>query len=193
MTIEENPFEHILYEFSMYLQASIIRCNVQFVTNSLEDSRMVHLRNLAYFFCSKRDNMKNYFHYSDFIDERIENEVEHDLYNKIQNVTSNSTCHLLKGRLNKSLKSDTMQFEQDVLPIFVNLIKNYIQRLNENVKDGFLKEWNSDEIQKRSSEIMKTIQEYESAKKNTNVFDMSNTVGTATTSSYFVFCNEQWE
>ena len=53
--IETNPFDHILYEFSMYLQASALISTEQFINNLLVDSRVVHMRNLAYFFCSDND------------------------------------------------------------------------------------------------------------------------------------------
>ena len=55
MANEENPFDHILYEFSTYLQAFLIRCDSQLITNFQVDSRLVHLRNLAYFFDKKKN------------------------------------------------------------------------------------------------------------------------------------------
>lgn len=157
MTIEENPFDHILYELSMYLQASTIRSNDQFFTNLLIDSRMVHMRNLAYFFCSDKDRKRSYLHYSDYIDRRVEIEIDHDTFTEIQKVTSNSTCHLMKGRLNRHFKIETASFEQRMLHLFVPLINSFIHELNENVCNSFSTSWAVNEIQDHAMSIMHII------------------------------------
>lgn len=163
MAIEENPFDHILYEFEMYLHASLIRCNDQFVTNLLIDSRMVHLRNIAYFFCTEQDRDKKYMHYSTYINGSIPKEVDHELYHEVQRITSNATCHMQKGRLDKDTKEETQKFEQTYFGLFVSLIKNYLFRLNESVSTNYLAAWNDKQIQLRSNEIMKTIHKYKTA------------------------------
>lgn len=114
--IETNPFDHILYEFSMYLQASLLISNNQFINNLLVDSRMVHMRNLAYFFCEKKNNGKSFLHYSTYIENDLSDEIDDDLFDDIQRITSNSTCHLLRGRFNEKFKKETALFEQEVFP-----------------------------------------------------------------------------
>ena len=53
--IEENPFNHVLYEFSMYISTMFLDTNDQMRINLQIDSHLVHLRNLAYFFDKKGD------------------------------------------------------------------------------------------------------------------------------------------
>ncbi len=161
MAIEENPFDHILYEFSMYLQASLIRCNVQFITNLLIDSRLVHMRNLAYFFCSGNERSKKYLHYSMFICETLPQEIDHDLFTEIQTVTSNSTCHLLKGRLKKSFKQETALLEQRVFSVFVSLIKGFLLELDKNVCTDYASAWADEQIQRNAAGVMELIRSYE--------------------------------
>ena len=55
MAIEENPFDHILYEFSMYLLSYPIDTGISALNNLKVDSHLVHLRNLAYFFDKKKN------------------------------------------------------------------------------------------------------------------------------------------
>lgn len=163
MAIEKNHFDHILYEFEMYLHASLIRCNVQFVTNLLIDSRMVHLRNIAYFFCSEQDRKKKYLHYSMFTQGQIPLEINHELYTRIQDVASNSTCHLMKGRLKKTFKDETKRFEQEVFPIVVSKIKRFILELDNSIRSDYAPAWADKQIRLRSKEIIKTIHQYETA------------------------------
>ena len=100
MAIENNPFVHILYEFSMYLQATICCSDEQFINNLLIDSRMVHLRNIIYFFSPKYENNHRYMHYARFITTRLPREVDHSLLKDTERICSNATCHLQNGRLN---------------------------------------------------------------------------------------------
>ncbi len=165
MAIEENPFNHILYEFSMYLQASLIQCNVQFVTNLLVDSRLVHMRNLAYFFCSGKEQSKKYFHYSMFIKEKIPQEIDRGLFTEIQTVTSNSTCHLLRGRLKGSFKQETALLEQRVFPILVSLIKAFLDGLDDNVCSNYADAWADEQIQRDAAGVMEVIQNCELSRK----------------------------
>lgn len=168
MAIEKNPFDHILYEFSMYLQASLIRCNDQFITNLLIDSRMVHTRNLAYFFCLNKKS-KSYLHYSMYISKLLPQAIDHKLSKEIETVTSNSTCHLLKGRLKESFKKETYEFEQRILPLFVSLIKAFISELNKNVCPDYATAWADTQIQKNAADVLDLIQRYETAGVNNTV------------------------
>lgn len=161
MVIEENPFDHILYEFSMYLKASLMRCSDQFIINLMVDSRLVHMRNLAYFFCEQSQRDKKYLHYSMYISGKKVREVDQALFKEVQKITSNATCHLLKGRLNDSFKQETLLFEQRVFPIFVSMIKDFILELDRNINPTFKSNWENEIIQVRAKELKQLIQNYE--------------------------------
>ena len=158
--IETNPFEHILYEFSMYLHASVIQSSNQFETNLLVDSCMVHMRNLAYFFYSESKG-KKYFHYFDYIAKKLPSEISHDLFGEIQHIASNSTCHLLKGRLDKAFKDETASLERLVFPIMTSLIKNFIIEAKDNVRPEYLLQWQNKKIQKNVRGLEQLISEIE--------------------------------
>lgn len=155
--IETNPFDHIMYEFLMYVQASICQSTEQFVTNLLVDSRMVHMRNIAYFFCSKKDRRKKDLHYSTYILERLPNEIDHELLNTIQRIASNSTCHLLKGRFSEAFKHETAVLEQTVFPILITLIKNFLEAARESVRPEYEILWQDNQIQENVSYLEKMI------------------------------------
>ena len=146
--IETNPFDHILYEFSMYLHTYVFNSTEQLITNLLIDSRMVHMRNLAYFFCSDNDKRKGYIHYTNYIKGRLSNEIDHALFSTIQRITSNSTCHLLKGRLGGTFKQETAQFDKMVFPKLVLLIKEFVTSVSsEAIREEYRDQWENEQIQ----------------------------------------------
>lgn len=162
--IETNPFDHILYEFSMYLQASAFISTEQFINNLLVDSRMVHMRNLAYFFCSDNDKGKGYLHYTDYIKDRLPDEVDHVLFGKIQRITSNSTCHLLKGRFSETFKQETAQFEQMVFPKLLLLIKEFVSAASsESIRGECRNQWENEQIQVNAAYVMDLVTRIEKA------------------------------
>lgn len=161
MSIEENPFNHVLYEFSMYLQTLMYSSNDQFIINLMVDSRMLHMRNIAYFFSSERDRAKNYLHYSMFINNPISQEIEHELFSKIQRITSNSACHLLKGRIQKTFKQEVMEFEKETSPIIVLLIKSFLDELNSDIRDEYKADWEDSNICEGAKELKFLINKYE--------------------------------
>ena len=156
--IETNPFDHILYEFSMYLQASVLISTEQFINNLLVDSRMVHMRNLAYFFCSDNDKGKGYLHYTAYIKDRLADEIDHELFSNIQRITSNSTCHLLKGRFSENFKQETAQFEQMVFPKLSMLIKEFVSfASSERIREECRNQWENEQIQLNAVYVMDLI------------------------------------
>ena len=161
MAIEENPFNHILYEFSMYLQASTLRSDDQFITNLLVDSRMVHMRNLAYFFSSVDDRNKNYLHCSMYIISGIPQGIDRSLFSEVQRITSNSTCHLLKGRLKESFKHEASLFEQRVFPAFVSLIKCFILEMDKEPCSEYASAWADKQIQDSVNGVLELIHNFE--------------------------------
>lgn len=156
--IETNPFDHILYEFSMYLQASILISSEQFINNLLVDSRMVHFRNLAYFFSSEKDKGKGYLHYTTYMTEDFPETITHELFTEIQRITSNSTCHLLKGRFSETFKEETTRFEQSVFPRMLLLIKKFLSSASDNhIRDEYKDYWENGQIQENAKYIEEFI------------------------------------
>ena len=145
----------------MYIQASCFQSNNQFVINLCVDSRMVHMRNLAYFFCPEKTKGKKYLCYTDFILRRLSNEISGELFDEIQRITSNATCHLLKGRFSESFKNETAVFEQTVFPIFVNLIKDFITMEKDNVCPKYLAHWRNNIIQENMYYLIQLISSLE--------------------------------
>ena len=160
--IETNPFDHILYEFSMYLQASVLISTEQFINNLLVDSRMVHMRNLAYFFCSDNDKGKGYLHYTAYIKDRLADEIDHELFSSVQRITSNSTYHLLKGRFSETFKQETAQFEQLVFPKLLLVIKEFISSASsESIRGECRNQWKNEQIQVNATYVMNLISHIE--------------------------------
>lgn len=129
MAIEENPFDHVLYEFKMYLLTAQAQSDIPFLRNLLVDSRMVHTRNLAYFFGPTQQS-KKYLHYSVFTSMPVMPGVDKGLFDEIQRVTSNSTCHLLKGRISSTFKQDALTLENQWFPILSASIRSFIESMD---------------------------------------------------------------
>lgn len=165
-----KPVNHILYEFSMYLQTLLYRTDNQFVTNLMVDSRMVHMRNIAYFFSSAKAKNKKYLHYFMYINRALPQEINHDLFTEIQKYTSNSTCHLLIGRLKDSFKQETALFEQRAFPLFVSMINSFLNDLNTNISPDFASAWADERIQRNADGTMDLIRTCEQISKESPVF-----------------------
>ena len=169
--IETNPFNHILYEFSMYLRASILVSSEQFINNLLVDSRIVHLRNIAYFFCSERDKGKSYLHYTTYITEVFPEAIAHELFTEIQRITSNSNCHLQKGRFSETFKEETARFEKTVFPRNLFLIKKFLASASsDHIRDEYKDYWGNEQIQENAKFITELIAEIEGSLLKPNKF-----------------------
>lgn len=159
MVIEENPFDHILYEFSMYLQDYLLRCDEQYITNLLVDSRLVHLRNLAYFF----DKKKNCdIHASVYVKHPESCLVESKQLSEIYHITNCAACHMSFERLKPDFKQKTLDYENRALRTLVPLIKNYLSLLTTDLKSEFLGFWKDERIQQNLTNILKLIRDFES-------------------------------
>lgn len=154
MTIEENPFDHILYEFSTYLQASLIRCDTQFITNFQVDSRLVHLRNLAYFF----DKKKNCdIHASVYIEHPDSCLVESKHFGDIYHITNCAACHMSFERLKPDFKQKTLNCEKQAFRKLVPLIQQYLVLLDTDLKPEYEVLWNNGRIQAEAEAIKQTV------------------------------------
>ena len=159
MAIEENPFDHILYEFSTYLQAFLVRCESQLITNFQVDSRLVHLRNLAYFF----DKKKNCdIHASVYVEHPESCLVESKHFSDIYHITNCAACHMSLERLKPDFKKKTLDCENQAFRELVPLIRQYLYLLDTDLKAEYTTLWDDETIQRHSSELINLIHIYES-------------------------------
>ncbi len=156
VAIEENPFDHILYEFSMYLHASLIHCNVQLVTNVLVDSRLVHLRNLAYFF----DKKKNCdIHASVYVESPESCLVESKDLGDIYHITNCAACHMSFERLKPDFKQKTLDCEKYAFKEMVPLMDRYLDLLDTSIKPEYSDLWKDKMIQSEAIAIRRRVVE----------------------------------
>ena len=154
MAIEENPFDHILYEFSTYLQAFLIRCDSQLITNFQVDSRLVHLRNLAYFF----DKKKNCdIHASVYVEHPESCLVETKNFSNVYHITNCAACHMSFERLKPDFKQRTLDCENQAFRELVPLIREYLYLLDTDLKPEYEAFWNDARIQALAKEIKQRV------------------------------------
>lgn len=154
MTIEENPFDHILYEFLTYLQACSIRCDTQLITNFQVDSRLVHLRNLAYFF----DRKKNCdIHASVYVKHPESCLVESKKLGYIYHITNCAACHMSFERLKPDFKQKTLDSEKQAYNELIPLIRQYLFLLDNDLKQEYEAYWNDTRIQAEATAIKQKV------------------------------------
>lgn len=154
MAIEENPFDHILYEFSMYLQATCSSCDDQFITNLIVDSRLVHLRNLAYFFDKKKHCD---IHATVYVKHPERCLIEPELLGDIYKKTNCAACHMSFERLKPDFKRNTLLCEKQAFEMLTPLIKEYLHLLDTDLKPEFISFWNDSRIQTEVKAIKQRI------------------------------------
>ena len=154
MAIEENPFDHILYEFSTYLQAFLIRCDSQLITNFQVDSRLIHLRNLAYFF----DKKKNCdIHASVYVEHPESCLVETKNLSNVYHITNCAACHMSFERLKPDFKQRSLDCENQAFREMVPLIRQYLVLLDTDLKPEYEAFWNDARIQALVEEIKQRV------------------------------------
>ena len=155
MAFEENPFEHILYEFSMYLDTSLHQSDNQFITNLLVDSRLVHLRNLAYFFDKKRHYD---IHASVYVNSPESCLIETSQLREIYYRTNCAACHMSLERQKPNFKQKTAECERQAFKMLVPYIKSYLNLLDIDLKPEFSAFWNDKRTQAEALAIrQKTV------------------------------------
>ena len=154
MVIEENPFEHILYEFSTYLQAFLLRCDSQLITNLQVDSRLIHLRNLAYFF----DKKKNCdIHASVYVEHPESCLVESKHLRDIFHFTNCAACHMSFERLKPDFKQRTLDCENHAFLELIPLIRQYLFLLETDIKPEYKAFWEDARIQAEAETIRQKV------------------------------------
>lgn len=154
MVIEENPFNHILYEFSMYLQAYLLQCDSQLITNFQVDSRLVHLRNLAYFF----DKKKNCdLHASVYVVHPESCLIDTKQLSNIYHFTNCAACHMSFERLKPDFKQRTLDCENQALKELVPVIRQYLYLLDTDLKPEYKDFWNNERIQAEAESIKQKV------------------------------------
>ena len=160
MSIEENHFDHVLYEVEMYLISFRIvpteDALKQLVINMCVDDRAIHLRNLAYLF--NESKISDNWHASDFINDVSKvSLLTKDLSKRIRDCVSLSTGHLLDKRLDPSNKAETSKCYQEAHPEIIKAIKSFLDALETDINPVALPEWKDAVIQKRVNVIRKHL------------------------------------
>ena len=154
MTNVNNPFDHIMYEFSMYLETSTMLSNDPFMTNLLIDSKTVHLRNLAYFFDSKPDCA---IHAANYVNKSDNLLIDHKALSKIYMYTNNAACHMSKERLKSTYKTECAANHRDAFSLMCPYILKYVNALENDVRTEYKGFWEDKEIQALAQSIKSRI------------------------------------
>ena len=154
MVIEQNPFNHVLYEFQMYISTMFLNTNDQMRINLQIDSHLVHLRNLAYFF----DEKKNCdIHASEYVIHCEGNLVETNRLSDIYRITNCAACHMSKERLKPDFKKKTRIVEKQAFEMLLPLIISYISSLEKDIKPKYDEYWRDVTIQKNVQNLLNQI------------------------------------
>ena len=156
----ENPFEHILYEFEMYIHTYDLLFNKheyqdQFSKNLLVESHMLHLRILRYFFDYK---YKKGFLARDFVNDAKGLLFGQDDLKDVLKYINNCGCHLSTERLKSDYKEKTSMVMYEAFPVIMNRIYTFICLLDHDIKEQYCMQWKNQNIQVRKDRI---IQFYE--------------------------------
>ena len=166
--MENNPFEHIFYEFDIYLNTintlemnSLHRDdgNNKFCINLLLESQMLHLRNISEFFASsnKASKKSKYLYVSDYLMDSTEFFIDDKLFEDIKRYTSSSACHLSRDRKRTDQKDKTREMEQEALPAIMTLIDKFIGIPVDQIKPDYKELWEDSFIQDYLQYIKKLL------------------------------------
>ena len=166
--MENNPFEHIFYEFDMYLNTintlemnSLHRDdgNNKFCINLLLESQMLHLRNISEFFASsnKASKKRKDLYVSDYLINSHGFFIDDKLFKNIKRYTSSSACHLSRDRKRLDQKEKTCEMEQKALPVIMSLIEKFINVTVDQIKPDYKELWEDSFIQDYLQYIKKLL------------------------------------
>lgn len=170
MVIEENPFDHVLYEFLMYISTMYFDTTDQMRINLQIDAHLVHLRNLAYFF-NKKNNKG--IHASVYVVHPEKCLVETKMLKEIYHITNCAACHMSNERLRPDFKEKTREVEKKAFKLLVPLIIQYIVQLDTDIKPEYKASWENQSIQENKKRILKMIAQM--VGYNTRTVDMATT------------------
>ncbi len=156
MLIEENHFDHILYEIEMYLFSyRVIPAEdalKQLTVNLSIEERAIHLRNLAYLF--NESKISDNWHVEQFINDITKvSLLKKDLSKRIRDCVSLSTGHLLDKRLDPLNKSETSKCYEEAYPEMIKAITSFFEALDTDINPVLRPEWEDERIQNRVSII----------------------------------------
>lgn len=154
MVIEENPFDHVLYEFLMYVSTMFLDTTDQMRINLQVDSHLVHLRNLAYFFNKKKDCD---IHASEYIVHPDKCCIETKKLSSIFYITNCAACHMSNERLKADFKAKTRDVEKKAFRLLLPLIIHYIELLDTDIKTEYKAFWANENIQEYKQKILRKI------------------------------------
>lgn len=152
MSIESNPFDHILYEFQMYIASYPTDTGDKVFNNMKVDSHLVHLRNLAYFFDKKKGKHTD-LHASNYVIDADPFLIDSERLSDIYNCTSGAVCHMSKNRLNTDFKQKTIECELHSFRMFLLAIYHYLDALDESIKPEYIDLWNDENIKRMAKNL----------------------------------------
>lgn len=160
-----NIFDHIFYEFIMYLKSYNMKFKDQYLYNINYTAHYTYLRNISYFFdCNRKNNY--YITYCDLIGEEPKIDFEPLIVEKIQELVSSTISHLTINRVTKEniingISNEVMNLRTIVFPLVKNKISEFIVLLDKNIIDEYKKQYEEEHIQqlKNSIEIILNKQE----------------------------------
>ena len=151
--MDKNPFSHILYEMEMYLRACFqliyhVFYN-QYEINLAVDSRAIHIRNLACFFCTTKSN--SYWNVNDYVNDSTSiSQFSKADYDTIKEYASRATSHLLDYRLEEDYKKKTTECFDMAYPVVLKSIKEFLSALDTEVITDYQNDWKEERIQNYS-------------------------------------------
>lgn len=166
LEMKYNRFEHILYEFVMYLQTySYVYDNADFtqypdvIRNALIESYGTHLRTMIEFFNCEEDciSVKNVFKGTH--DMRIV-----DPENKVKKTINKTISHLTKERFSKEEVDETLTVKYskaayNMYPVVFQRIKSCVELLltETDISDDYLPDLRNEKIQVRLHELAREL------------------------------------
>lgn len=145
--IENNPFDHILYELSMYVATYSYNTDDVFINNMRVDSHIMHLRNIADFFCANEQNKE--MHASFYLKNVLPHLLKGKVLKRIKKYTNGAGSHLDKSRVEANYKQQAMKCFEEAFDVIKPIICEYLDHLEYDVKDEFIDAWLSKDIQKK--------------------------------------------
>lgn len=160
---KEFVFEHILYEFEMYLgtgalRRRAIRCagiDQQLIYNMILESHQLHLRNLIEFFCHKKHAME--------MEEilMVDFQLDFEPLNNAYYTICKAVDHLTLERATNDLTSACSIAMKFAFPIIVTKIREFLIVISnsQNVQPKYQAELSTEYIIDRICNLMKKINE----------------------------------
>lgn len=138
---KENVFNHVFYEFQMYLFTYYFIYPNCLIKNITIESHLTHLRNVAAFFDDRNKNRSGYVVYSDYINS-ADLGIDKQTADNVQRYVSQSVSHITKDRHESDLTSKTIPLKKEMFCILKCKISDYMVLLDNDLKPNFKESYN---------------------------------------------------